>query len=177
MVERFMGDHVQTLMMLGGVGLLCWLMMRGRLKARRILDTSSGIPSMKHNANVGRASNGFCGAASTGAPAEVLKWQVELYDLARQLKGELDSKISAVSKLTRDYDQAAVRLHALIAEAHKVKGAQMASTDLAGRLFAAGCTLEQISAGLSVSQDQVKGWLDAAPANLLKAAPVQANGE
>jgi hypothetical protein len=89
----------------------------------------------------------------------------------------LDSKISAVSKLTRDYDQASVRLHSLIAEAQKVKGAQMASTDLAGRLFAAGCTLEQISAGLSVSQDQVRGWVDAAPANLLNTAPVQANGE
>lgn len=49
--------------------------------------------------------------ASAGAHPDFLNLQVEFYDLARQLKAELDSKMVAVNQLTKEYDAAAMRLN------------------------------------------------------------------
>lgn len=107
-------NQLQTLMMIAGIGLMCWVMLRGRLKARRRSDNQLILPSLKHNGNASLGTSQFTGTASVGAPADVLKWQVEFYDLARQLKAELDSKMVAVRQLTLDYDRAANRLENLI---------------------------------------------------------------
>jgi len=156
-----MGDHAQTMMMVGGIGILCWLMLRGRIKARSKFEPTVDIPTLKHNANVQGSSGGFSGAASMGAPKEVLRWQVELFDLARQLKAELDSKISAVSKLTRDYDSAAERLNTMIAEARRLEQTVATPLQMARRMSRAGCSIQQISSSLDLSDEQVKNWLNA----------------
>ena len=43
-------------------------------------------------------------------PDSVVRWEVQMHELARDLKGEIDSKMVALSHLIRDADRAAQRL-------------------------------------------------------------------
>lgn len=43
-------------------------------------------------------------------PDSVVRWEVEMHELARDLKGEIDSKMVALGHLIRDADRAAQRL-------------------------------------------------------------------
>jgi hypothetical protein len=51
---------------------------------------------------------------STAAPQEMARWEVEMHDTARQLSGQLDSKLSALGHLIREADRAAARLEAAL---------------------------------------------------------------
>ena len=51
------------------------------------------------------------------APAEVLGWHVEMYDTARDLMGELNSKLAALQQLNMMADAAAERLEAALQRA------------------------------------------------------------
>ena len=44
------------------------------------------------------------------APKEYERWQVEMHDLARELRAELDSKIVLLEQLIREANEAAARL-------------------------------------------------------------------
>ena len=44
------------------------------------------------------------------APNEILQWQVEMHELARDLKAELDTKMRALQILIRQADEATRRL-------------------------------------------------------------------
>jgi hypothetical protein len=48
------------------------------------------------------------------SPADIERWQVEMHDLARDLKGELDTKIAVLQRLVIDAREAAERLKAAI---------------------------------------------------------------
>lgn len=110
----------QSLMTLAGIGILCWVMMRNRWKQQKKVNSALVVEPMGHNANATGQPNTFTGTQSLGAPRDVLKWQVELHDLGRELKAELDSKMLAVRALTKQYDQAAQRLAELIRIAEEV---------------------------------------------------------
>lgn len=149
-------NNLQALMMIAGIGLMCWMMLRRRLQVRHDKMLAQ-IPAMKHNGNALSSAKSFSGAASVGAPAEALRWQVELFELARQLKAELDSKIVAVRKITGDYDQAARRLEQLIGEARSISQQRptteplVSPQQLAERLTQAGWPRHEIAAILQVA--------------------------
>ena len=46
------------------------------------------------------------------APVETLRWQAAMFDLQRDLKAELDTKIAVVQSLLREVDQRLAKLHA-----------------------------------------------------------------
>lgn len=48
------------------------------------------------------------------APHEVLQWEVQMQELARDLSGQLDSKMGALEHLIREADRAAARLEAAL---------------------------------------------------------------
>ncbi len=54
------------------------------------------------------------------APPDLLRWQVEMHDTARNLKGELDSKMSALQALVIMARQEIVRLDSLLNRAAAV---------------------------------------------------------
>ena len=112
-------ENLQQLCMVSGIGILCWLMIRGRAKARYRNEPAVKIGPMGYNANAKVVPSQYSGTRSLGAPAEVLNWQVELHELGRELKGELDSKLQAVRSITLQYEQAAQRLASLIELADK----------------------------------------------------------
>jgi hypothetical protein len=50
-----------------------------------------------------------------GAAADMVEWEVQMHDFARQVSGQLDSKMAALEHLTREADRAAARLEAAVA--------------------------------------------------------------
>lgn len=105
---------MQSLMMISGLGILCWIFIRSRSKGRRKSAPAVITKHLKHNSNASCQPEQFSGTQSLGAPNDVLKWQVELHDLGRDIKAELDAKILAVRSVTKQYDEAATRLADLI---------------------------------------------------------------
>ena len=106
--------------MIAGISIICWLLMRSNLRRKKQAALPVRVATLKHNSNSSVPHTGFTGTHSLGAPTEVLKWQVELHDLGRDLKAELDSKLIAVRSITLSYDRAAQRLSELIRLAEQV---------------------------------------------------------
>lgn len=52
------------------------------------------------------------------APDSIVRWEVEMQELARDLKAEIDSKMVALGHLIRDADRAAARLEEAVAAVH-----------------------------------------------------------
>jgi len=57
------------------------------------------------------------GGSPTAAPPEVANWEVHMHETARDLMGQLDSKMRALQALTAEADRAAARLEAAIDQA------------------------------------------------------------
>ena len=57
------------------------------------------------------------GPRQRGAAAEMAEWEVQMHDFARQMSGQLDSKMAALEHLIREADRAAARLEAATAAA------------------------------------------------------------
>lgn len=55
------------------------------------------------------------GRIAMPAPDDVVAWQVEMQELARELAAQLDSKMVALQQLIRDADRASARLEAALA--------------------------------------------------------------
>ena len=151
-------------MMMAGVGLMCWLLLRSRIQRRR----TAVLPVMtelRHNANVRQASGAphrgaqFQGTQSLGAPAEVLRWQVELHDLGRELKAELDSKLVAVRTMTTAYDQATRRLAEMIRLAEQVQLSPSSPLAEARRLSNLGWDTARIAGALEMGAADVEQLL------------------
>lgn len=157
-------DTLQPLMMIAGVGLMCWLLLRGRMQSRRtaVLPVRA---ELGHNTNVRQAKsahrrkNQFDGTQSLGAPSEVLKWQVELHDLGRELKAELDCKLVAVRTMTTTYDHAARRLAEMIRLAEQVQLSPTSPLAEARRLSSLGWDAAKIAAMLGISAPDVEQLL------------------
>lgn len=147
-------EHLQQLMMIAGLGLVCWLMMRGKLRGRKQLQLPTTF-SLGHNDNAQASVAPYTGTKSLGAPAEVLRWQVELHDLGRELKGELDSKLLAVRSMTNAYDQAARRLAEMIRLAEQVQLPAASPLAEARRLAALGWEPNKIAQALSMSEADI----------------------
>ncbi len=150
-------DHLQQLMMLAGLGLICWLMLRGKMRRRQI--HSSPTFSLGHNSNANSAPASFTGTKSLGAPAEVLRWQVELHDLGRELKAELDSKLVAVGAMTKSYDQASHRLAEMIRLAEQVQVPAASPLSESRRLAELGWEPAKIAMVLSLDESVIEQLL------------------
>jgi hypothetical protein len=55
-----------------------------------------------------------------GAPDDVIHWEVQMHETARELSGQLDSKMAALAHLIREADRAAGRLEAALASVRRV---------------------------------------------------------
>ncbi len=79
------------------------LLMRGYRYQRRQKRGGSSLPS-RHP--VEKDPRGL----RAGAPDSIVRWEVEMQELARDLKAEIDSKMIALEHLIQDADRAANRL-------------------------------------------------------------------
>lgn len=148
----------QQLLLLAGIGLMCWLMLRGRMRRRQSV-LMPVMTELGHNSNSQTRRQQFTGTQSLGAPTEVLKWQVELHDLGRELKAELDSKLVAVRSMSMAYDQAAKRLAEMIRLAEQVQLSPTSPLAEARRLAGLGWHKAQIASVLSLSESEIEQLL------------------
>jgi len=66
-------------------------------------------------------------APSLDAPDDAIRWEVQMHETARDLSGQLDSKMAALRHLIREADRAAGRLEAALASAGGVPDASPAA--------------------------------------------------
>jgi hypothetical protein len=154
-------DQLPLLMMIAGIGILGWLIIRRRMLrvARQRGGPQAGVPAaapkLKYNSQAHIRPSTYTGVGSMGAPADALQWQLDLHDLGRELKAELDNKLVAVRSVTQAYDRSSRRLLALIRVAERSISAE---TGILGRLRTLseqGFTVEQIAIETGLSETDV----------------------
>ena len=95
--------HLPMLLMAIGIGLLCYFIWRNSPSQR---DEVAEKP-----ARLSRSS----AASSDDIPPEVTRWQVEMHATARELKGELDSKIMVLQALLKEVREEREKIEELLA--------------------------------------------------------------
>ena len=159
----FATENTQLLMMMLGIGIFGWLMMRGKLSRRsagtrissRVPTQSPSLAKLKYNSQAEICPSTYSGIGSVHAPADALQWQLDLHDLGRELKAELDCKLIAVRSMTEAYDRASRRLMALIHAAECSQGAELGIIGRVQMHHAQGWTAEQIANEIGLSETDV----------------------
>jgi hypothetical protein len=91
------------MMMLAGIILLGWILARRQIRSRSRLH-SQGVADRDLRKQRVEADKPH-GVPLASAPPELQRWQVEMFDLQRELKAELDMKIVVVQSLIRQADE------------------------------------------------------------------------
>ena len=117
-IPMFLLAQFDSWMLLGGMSLLIYLLVRRKTlrnvrrrekpTARKTYPGKASHPLPQHDA---------CSPSLPlhDAPPEILRWHVEMHDLARDLKGELDTKMVALRALLRMAQDERRRLETLLA--------------------------------------------------------------
>lgn len=104
---EFLGDSTSAAMFGLGVLIMTVILLKRATRRRKKLSTV-----------------GCAGLVETSRPAElpvqVVRWQVEMHDLARDLKAELDSKMSALQSLIRIAKEESSQLEGAIERASRL---------------------------------------------------------
>lgn len=82
------GEQTTTILMAAGVALAAFVLLRASW--RRRISPRANPPSLAESSR---------DRALSDAPPALLRWQVEMHETARDLKAELDSKLSALQTL------------------------------------------------------------------------------
>jgi hypothetical protein len=97
-----------------GIALLTWLLLRRMYLRRRAKPSRGGA------AEIGRVAALRSRQPLIDAPPETIRWQVEMHDTARDLKAELDSKISIAQTLIAMAQEERLRLEETIERAERI---------------------------------------------------------
>ena len=101
------GEHTSTILMAAGVALAALVFLRASWRRRTAQPAGPG-------ASADRGS----GQSLAPAPPELSRWQVEMHETGRDLKAELDSKLSALQTLVALARRERALLESAIARAH-----------------------------------------------------------
>lgn len=101
------------LLMVAGFVMLAWVLARRQIRSRRRANQECQAA----NKALQRLRRGHSPAIPLNdAPEETQRWQVAMFDLQRELKAELDTRIAIVHTLLRQVDERIARLASLEAE-------------------------------------------------------------
>jgi len=91
------------MMLVAGMVMLGWMLIRRQLRSRRRMhDLDLSTRDLRIQlAKVDKPT----GVPLSSAPIETQRWQVEMMDLQRDLKAELDTKIMVMQVLIRQADE------------------------------------------------------------------------
>lgn len=104
-------DNLAYVFLIPAILVLTLTMFRMLYRYQRRQKRSGSISKTEYQAALTPSSQ------HTNAPDNVVRWEVEMQDLARDLKAEIDSKMIALGHLVRDADRAAERLEKALASA------------------------------------------------------------
>ncbi len=91
----------------------------------------------------------------TAVPQDLTRWEVEMHDTARQLSGQLDSKLAALGHLIREANRVASRLEAALSATRSANPATTANDACAtaGLSSSASGALDGLSASAGRSEE------------------------
>ena len=114
------GSGETNVLLLGGVALVGLLILRGWFNRRPGSNRPAGESAEPSAGYVNGLAIQNRDTALRDAPTETLRWQVEMHETARELKGELDSKLSALQALVVMARQEYERLFDILERAEKL---------------------------------------------------------
>lgn len=102
---------------LGGLALMIGvLMVRSRRYFRQVSDYQAPRPDAgPPNRSVPQSPSPRAAAQTASPPRDFEKWEVAMHDLARDLSGQLDSKIRILELLIREAEKVSARLETALA--------------------------------------------------------------
>jgi DNA-binding NarL/FixJ family response regulator len=124
------GEHTGTILMFGGIALACYMLMRrsaGRL-ARSKRDEPSPREIRKQFGQRDKQQ------PLVDAPPDLLRWQVEMHETARDLKAEIDTKLAALQALAIVARREAERLETAIGRAAAISAERPDTLEQIARL-------------------------------------------
>jgi len=91
------------MMMVGGLIVLGWTLARRHIRSRKRMNAQNVTDRelRKQRAVADKPT----AVPLASAPPELQRWQIEMFDLQRELKAELDTKIVVVQTLIRQADE------------------------------------------------------------------------
>ncbi|MBI2481027.1 MAG: hypothetical protein HYV60_21050 [Planctomycetia bacterium] len=108
-----LASNASSGMFAAGMMIIIFLLLR---RSRRYLGkTKTQKPVTRRKLDEARQ-----GSPLLDAPPEILRWHVEMHETARELKAELDSKMSALQAITRIASEESARLEAAITRAERL---------------------------------------------------------
>ncbi len=143
-MSAFLGVQGSQIALLAGVALLVFVLLKRLLRgfgqsASRPRYTASsratGRPAERREIPLG-SSVGSARLRSATASKEQESWEVEMHALARQLKGEIDTRLRALERLIQTADRAKSALEAAVERAESLGALNDGST---GDSLAASC--------------------------------------
>jgi hypothetical protein len=120
--------NASSLLMAAGLALAVFLLMRRAASApagARLAEAAG--QDITNRLGRGKLARHASASETAETPVEVLRWQVEMHETARELKGQIDSKLSALQALIILARREAERLEEAIHRAREVDS-QMAAT-------------------------------------------------
>lgn len=112
-MSQFLPSSPQ-LMMIAGIGILIWVLWRRSNKhfgrGGKAYETPHRLSKIEPDRDL----------ALCDAPPEVTRWQVEMHELVREFKGEVDTKFAVLQLLTIQANEATARLEKLIERAQRM---------------------------------------------------------
>ena len=148
------------LLMVAGFVMLGWVLARRQLKMRKRVngDAKAANKAIRSIREHREPAVPLC-----DAPPETQRWQIAIFDLQRELKAELDTRIAVVQALTRQLDERIARLTQLQDNPDRspaVNGGQFGYTpqqmDTIQKLSQGGQAPEQIAERIGFSVDEVR---------------------
>lgn len=101
--DAFLGSNMQAaqFLMVGGFVMLAWVLARRKIRAGKRInaDTKRANRLIKE-----LRENKEPSVPLSGAPVETQRWQAAMFDLQRELKAELDTRIVIVQTLLKQVD-------------------------------------------------------------------------
>ncbi len=94
----------------------CFLLLRGNWQRQKRALDSTPDPQTIQTSFAAKTRE----TSAHHAPEDLLRWQVEMHELARDVKGEIDAKLLALQSLLVIANEHALRLELLLARTEKV---------------------------------------------------------
>jgi len=115
--EALTGSTMQAaqFLMVGGFVMLAWVLARRKIRAGKRVNADTrranqAIQAMREHKEPS--------IPLSGAPAETQRWQAAMFDLQRELKAELDTRIIIVQTLLKQVDEKIDTLNNLRVDPH-----------------------------------------------------------
>lgn len=115
-LEQFLPSMPQ-LLLLAGMGLAIWILWR---RSHRHFHSAADEPETPARPARPTRRDLDRDLALGDAPPEIARWQVEMHETARDLKGEIDTKLAVLQLLIQHARQATDRLETAIERAEKL---------------------------------------------------------